>query len=272
MSLSLAFSTLSLLSLLVFFIFSTISVISSRFYNLACSSTMSKYLNLMAIHLKWACNWLSYGTGFSRPRHAHGVPESRGEELISTARYEHNPCSSEVECAVCLCKIENGDEIRELRCDHLFHRVCLERWLGYKNLSCPLCRDSLAPFRAITELGVEVLSFKIFSFSSSDRETWWLRWIKWCQFQFFCQSCNALLLLCMPYIERSKSESVRVTLIAWHLFRLFLSYDCGCLIFTKHMQIYWKFESTWTCTIRSRSWIKLVYHRFIIYINISGPV
>ncbi|XP_062150103.1 uncharacterized protein LOC133858646 [Alnus glutinosa] len=178
MSLSLAFSTLSLLSLLVFFIFISTGAISSRSYNLGCSSTMSKYLNLMATHLKWACNnCLPYGTaGFSKPRHAHGVPESSGEELISTARYEHDPCSSEVECAVCLCKIENGDEIRELRCDHLFHRVCLDRWLGYKNLSCPLCRDSLAhPFRAITELGVEVLSFKIFSFSSSDHETWWLR-------------------------------------------------------------------------------------------------
>ncbi|KAE8023043.1 hypothetical protein FH972_008796 [Carpinus fangiana] len=127
MNVSLAFSTLSLFSLLLFCIF---NVLRSRFNN-------------------------------------------------NTVRYEQDPaCCSEVQCAVCLCKIENGDEIRELRCDHLFHRVCLDRWLGYKNLSCPLCRDSLAPFRAFAELGVngvEVLSFNFSSSSSADRETWWLR-------------------------------------------------------------------------------------------------
>lgn len=158
MNVSLAFSTLSLFSLLVFCIF---NVLRSRFNNNLASS-----ISIMSSSLKWA---------FSKPPHAHdGAPEI-GEEL-STVRYEQDPaCCSEVQCAVCLCKIENGDEIRELRCDHLFHRVCLDRWLGYKNLSCPLCRDSLAPFRAFAELGVEVLSFKFFSSRSADRETWWLR-------------------------------------------------------------------------------------------------
>ncbi|KAF5940155.1 hypothetical protein HYC85_021322 [Camellia sinensis] len=82
---------------------------------------------------------------------------------------------TEPECAVCLSKIEEGDEIIELRCDHLFHWVCLDRWVGYNHETCPLCRGSLAPRRSITELGMEVLSFKFCSFSSSYRDSRWLR-------------------------------------------------------------------------------------------------
>ncbi|PWA57389.1 Zinc finger, RING/FYVE/PHD-type [Artemisia annua] len=51
----------------------------------------------------------------------------------------------EVECAVCLSKIEDDDETRELRCDHLFHINCLDRWLAHGHTTCPLCRDDLVP-------------------------------------------------------------------------------------------------------------------------------
>ncbi|GMP83082.1 hypothetical protein CsSME_00037135 [Camellia sinensis var. sinensis] len=103
------------------------------------------------------------------------VPDN--QKGIRIRRYEHEPGSEGAapECAVCLSKIEEGDEIRELRCDHLFHRVCLDRWVGYDHETCPLCRGSLAPRRSITELGMEVLSFKFWSFSSRDRDSWWLR-------------------------------------------------------------------------------------------------
>ncbi|KAK7857142.1 e3 ubiquitin-protein ligase rha2b [Quercus suber] len=98
-------------------------------------------------------------------------------EELSINLYKRKPgTSEEVECAVCLCKIGEGEEIRQLRCDHLFHRVCLDRWLGYRRLTCPLCRGSLLPCTTITEPGVfEVLHFKYSSLTSGDRETWWLR-------------------------------------------------------------------------------------------------
>lgn len=80
------------------------------------------------------------------------------------------------ECAICLCSIEPGAEIRELRCNHLFHGACLDRWLELNRLSCPLCRGFMAPRRAISELGAEVLVFKFCDVSSNSREdTWWLR-------------------------------------------------------------------------------------------------
>ncbi|XP_074586387.1 E3 ubiquitin-protein ligase Os03g0188200-like [Curcuma longa] len=48
-------------------------------------------------------------------------------------------------CAVCLCRVEPGDRVRELRsCRHVFHRRCLDRWLDHdERLSCPLCRAPL---------------------------------------------------------------------------------------------------------------------------------
>ncbi|XP_065012901.1 probable E3 ubiquitin-protein ligase RHA1A [Musa acuminata AAA Group] len=49
------------------------------------------------------------------------------------------------ECVFCLCDIEEGEEIRELRCRHLFHRSCLDRWLVRRRATCPLCRDVLLP-------------------------------------------------------------------------------------------------------------------------------
>ncbi|KAK8699607.1 hypothetical protein V6N13_115690 [Hibiscus sabdariffa] len=73
-------------------------------------------------------------------------------------------------CAVCLCEIEKDDKMRELRCDHLFHQVCLDRWLGYSYFStCPVCRAKLV-------VGVEVLAFNCFGFDSEHRrDNWWLR-------------------------------------------------------------------------------------------------
>lgn len=51
--------------------------------------------------------------------------------------------NTHVECAVCLCKFEEGVEIRQLPCCHLFHRSCLDKWLDHQQITCPLCRSCL---------------------------------------------------------------------------------------------------------------------------------
>ncbi|RVW65186.1 hypothetical protein CK203_035818 [Vitis vinifera] len=33
---------------------------------------------------------------------------------------------------------EEGEEISDLRCDHLFHKVCLDRWFQYKRSTSPV--------------------------------------------------------------------------------------------------------------------------------------
>lgn len=170
-------STLSLFSLLV-------SMLSSL-------SAMSIYMYSIATNLKWTFDFLLYhafsmntNCAFDQVIQELGHDDNLDDEgeLLSIERYQHKPGSTVaevVQCAVCLCEMEVGDEFRGLRCGHVFHRVCLDRWTGLqvRNPSCPLCRDYLAPARMITELGVEVLSFKFCTFRSDAgrRETWWLR-------------------------------------------------------------------------------------------------
>ncbi|GLT78205.1 hypothetical protein SLA2020_497470 [Shorea laevis] len=49
-------------------------------------------------------------------------------------------------CAVCLDDFEDDDEIRRLtNCRHIFHRSCLDRWMGYHQKTCPLCRTPFVP-------------------------------------------------------------------------------------------------------------------------------
>ncbi|KAB2001839.1 hypothetical protein ES319_D11G023000v1 [Gossypium barbadense] len=49
-------------------------------------------------------------------------------------------------CSVCFKDFETEDEIWRLtNCQHIFHRSCLNRWMGYDQKTCPLCRLSLVP-------------------------------------------------------------------------------------------------------------------------------
>ncbi|PIA26417.1 hypothetical protein AQUCO_09300011v1 [Aquilegia coerulea] len=49
------------------------------------------------------------------------------------------------ECLVCLIRFKRNSVINHLHCGHVFHKVCLEKWLDYSNITCPLCRTSLMP-------------------------------------------------------------------------------------------------------------------------------
>nr|XP_016477959.1 PREDICTED: probable E3 ubiquitin-protein ligase XERICO [Nicotiana tabacum] len=52
---------------------------------------------------------------------------------------------SEQECSVCLTKFEPDTEINRLSCGHVFHKLCLEKWLKYWHVTCPLCRKYMMP-------------------------------------------------------------------------------------------------------------------------------
>lgn len=61
----------------------------------------------------------------------------------------YNPSNMDlmdVECPVCLSEFQQGQEIRLLpACKHVYHRKCLDQWLDYQHMTCPLCRTSLVP-------------------------------------------------------------------------------------------------------------------------------
>ena len=48
-------------------------------------------------------------------------------------------------CTVCLDEYDEGDEIRELECEHAFHKTCIDEWLTTKRAYCPCCKHSIVP-------------------------------------------------------------------------------------------------------------------------------
>ncbi|MCO5606016.1 hypothetical protein L7F22_060203 [Adiantum nelumboides] len=61
--------------------------------------------------------------------------------------YEPNSMNLvDMECPVCLCDFQRGQELRLLPvCKHVYHRHCLDKWLDHQRTTCPLCRASLVP-------------------------------------------------------------------------------------------------------------------------------
>ncbi|GBO27726.1 hypothetical protein AVEN_212194-1 [Araneus ventricosus] len=51
------------------------------------------------------------------------------------------------ECPICLDTSFRQDQIKRLRCSHVFHQSCIDKWL-YNNRSCPLCRALYRRLRA----------------------------------------------------------------------------------------------------------------------------
>ncbi|XVF43373.1 hypothetical protein PTKIN_Ptkin02bG0035100 [Pterospermum kingtungense] len=151
---------------------------------------MLYYFLLIVNHLKLAWNLLlnyslfpnvyniqdyhqqEYLPGFNGHQQL-GIVRYKSKQLLK--QYHDEDEDEEIGCAVCLGKIEDDDEMRELRCNHLFHKVCLDRWVGYSHFkTCPICRTFLsAP--SILSAGVEVLTFNYCTVTSNHRDNWWLR-------------------------------------------------------------------------------------------------
>ena len=64
--------------------------------------------------------------------------------LVTESPAELNAAEDgELECCVCLSRLEEGNGTRKLACCHLFHRECVDRWLVHCRSTCPLCRLSI---------------------------------------------------------------------------------------------------------------------------------
>lgn len=66
------------------------------------------------------------------------VPPIRFDSVFSSN-------TTDQECLVCLTTFEHESMINHLRCGHVFHKKCLDKWLDYWNITCPLCRNPLVP-------------------------------------------------------------------------------------------------------------------------------
>ena len=50
---------------------------------------------------------------------------------------------NESECGICRDEFKEGETIKVLKCNHLFHRECLEKWF-FLEKECPNCRNDLS--------------------------------------------------------------------------------------------------------------------------------
>ncbi|EXB44970.1 E3 ubiquitin-protein ligase Arkadia [Morus notabilis] len=97
-------------------------------------STMWTYLTLFITRIKCASDVLLYHQFSFSTRRLHNILETGPEGLIQITRFKHDKEEFRVNvCALCLGEVEEGEEIRELRCSHVFHQLCLERWIRFKH-------------------------------------------------------------------------------------------------------------------------------------------
>ncbi|XP_031100781.1 E3 ubiquitin-protein ligase RHA2B-like [Ipomoea triloba] len=138
-------------------------------------SAILNYVVLAASHLKLAWDCLFIQSFCPPPPYKFNVDGTGMSPELGGRVFGGE--SEAVECAVCLCKIEEGEEVGDLRCNHIFHRDCLDRWLATGRNSCPLCRTqvkSAAGRRLFDDRYREVIEFDFFS-GRRDGCTWWLR-------------------------------------------------------------------------------------------------
>lgn len=99
------------------------------------------------------------------------------------------------DCSVCLCQFLEGDMVRRLRCNHIFHKDCLDSWLRPPaRVSCPLCRSPVVEAVVMDEWedeswessGNEETYLSVFGFHAPSVEAYILSvWLQFCHFCFF---------------------------------------------------------------------------------------
>lgn len=58
-------------------------------------------------------------------------------------------CKKEcIDCCICLSSVNPNEFIRELNCNHKYHKKCIDKWLikmskQYETISCPICRQNI---------------------------------------------------------------------------------------------------------------------------------
>ncbi|KAL4205443.1 hypothetical protein AMTRI_Chr01g137330 [Amborella trichopoda] len=86
--------------------------------------------------------------GFSRPFsllflsfsliiHAVGLWRKNGGRKM---KFRRRGDGDERECAICMERFREREEVWWLSCRHLFHVACLQEWVALLHGTCPVCR------------------------------------------------------------------------------------------------------------------------------------
>ena len=71
------------------------------------------------------------------------VLSDEGENAIKTVIYKKGEFPND-SCSVTLMDFEEGQEVSQLPCGHIFEKDAVLKWLKDENASCPVCRKPLA--------------------------------------------------------------------------------------------------------------------------------
>lgn len=90
--------------------------------------------------------WVPAITATTTPAEGPCSSPSQDENIVPVPPTETYPqvwaTNFDDECAICLNEFVDGDELRQMYCDHYFHRNCVDRWLS-RNPFCPKCKRAI---------------------------------------------------------------------------------------------------------------------------------
>ncbi|XP_030631655.1 E3 ubiquitin-protein ligase RNF126 isoform X2 [Chanos chanos] len=99
-----------------------------------------------------------------------GPPPADREKIKSlpTVQITEEHVGAGLECPVCKEDYSEGESVRQLPCNHLFHNDCIVPWLEQHD-TCPVCRKSLSGQNTATDPpGLSGMNFSPSSSSSSS--------------------------------------------------------------------------------------------------------
>ncbi|KAL5727285.1 hypothetical protein ACHQM5_000500 [Ranunculus cassubicifolius] len=90
----------------------------------------------------------SSSNSYSSSCEFHSVSAVLLREILPVVEFQdlEDKDNQDDSCAVCLYEFQGKEEIRRLtNCRHIFHRICLDRWMDHDQKTCPLCRTPFIP-------------------------------------------------------------------------------------------------------------------------------
>ncbi|EMH75548.1 zinc finger domain containing protein [Entamoeba histolytica HM-1:IMSS-B] len=93
--------------------------------------------NPINIQNDWSCLfvlWLSIAIQFKINNNHHHLVFNENKTTIKSKL----PC----DCPICLCLIEDSNDVLLTKCSHIFHKECIQMWLKEHD-DCPYCRTTL---------------------------------------------------------------------------------------------------------------------------------